>query len=200
MDNFIPLEAIEIASPCRADWNAMRGDDRARFCSTCRKNVYNLSELSKAQAQALVAEKEGRLCVRFYRRADGTMITDDCPVPLRPARNGARRLWHAVGAVATALAASCSGLLVVGAMAKPAATTHPRAVKTSRHVAGRPKASLKARAANVPKRTVVPPSPQAMMGDVAAPITGRPAPPAPTPTPVAPVMGEAIMGGLRAPQ
>ena len=29
------LSAIQIASPCTADWNAMTGDDRARFCGEC---------------------------------------------------------------------------------------------------------------------------------------------------------------------
>ena len=119
MDNFIPLEAIEIASPCSADWNAMRGDDRARFCGTCQKNVYNLSNMSRTQAQALVAEKEGKLCVQFYRRADGTVITDDCPIPLRPARNGARWVWRSAAAGIGALAAVCGGWLARGAEAKP---------------------------------------------------------------------------------
>lgn len=119
MDNFIPLEAIHIASPCSADWNAMQGDDRARFCGTCQKNVYNLSDMTRTQAQALVAEKEGNLCVQFYRRADGTVLTDDCPVPLRPARNGARWVWRAIGAGLAAIAAFCGSWVVRGAEAKP---------------------------------------------------------------------------------
>jgi hypothetical protein len=36
-----------------------------------------------AEAERLVVEKEGRLCVRFHRRADGTVLTRDCPVGLR---------------------------------------------------------------------------------------------------------------------
>jgi hypothetical protein len=34
--------------------------------------------MTRAEAEALVAEKEGRLCVRFYRRPDGTMLTRNC--------------------------------------------------------------------------------------------------------------------------
>src|SRR6185436_5852156 len=77
------LDQVRIASPCRADWNAMQGDDRVRFCAECGKNVYNLSALSRPEAEALVTEKEGRMCVRFYQRADGSALTSDCPVGLR---------------------------------------------------------------------------------------------------------------------
>jgi len=27
------LENLKIASPCTADWESMKGDDRSRFCS-----------------------------------------------------------------------------------------------------------------------------------------------------------------------
>lgn len=46
-------------------------------------NVYNLSEMSRRQAEELIASREGGLCVRFYQRADGTVLTRDCPVGLR---------------------------------------------------------------------------------------------------------------------
>lgn len=94
---------IELATPCRADWNQMTGDDRARFCQSCQKNVYNLSVMTQAEAQQLVREKEGQLCVRFFRRPDGTVLTADCPVGrdmLRP--TGVLRMplqWLGSGAV-----------------------------------------------------------------------------------------------------
>ena len=75
-----PLNNIKIASPCSADWNAMSGDDKKRFCGECKLNVYNLSGMTKDEAENLIIEKEGRLCVRFYRRSDGTVLTQDCPV------------------------------------------------------------------------------------------------------------------------
>jgi hypothetical protein len=77
MSTHIPLEAIRIATPCSADWNKMQGDERARFCQTCAKNVYNPSGMTRDQAENLI--REGDVCVRFYRRADGTILTDDCP-------------------------------------------------------------------------------------------------------------------------
>ena len=69
------LDNVRVASPCSAAWDRMDGDERYRFCRECGKNVYNLSSLSRAEAEALVREKEGRLCVRFYRRRDGTVLT-----------------------------------------------------------------------------------------------------------------------------
>jgi hypothetical protein len=58
----------------------MEGDERARFCSECNKHVYNLSAMTERQAADLVWQTEGRMCVRFYRRKDGTALTQDCPV------------------------------------------------------------------------------------------------------------------------
>jgi len=78
--NKSPLDNITIASPCSADWNAMYGNDRMRFCGDCKLNVYNLSGMSRDEAENLVMNAEGRLCVRFYRRLDGTIITENCPV------------------------------------------------------------------------------------------------------------------------
>ena len=75
-----PLNNIRIASPCQADWNEMYGDDRKRFCRDCKLNVYNLSGMTRDEAEALIINAEGRLCVRFYTRADGSVITQDCPV------------------------------------------------------------------------------------------------------------------------
>jgi hypothetical protein len=75
-----PLNNIKIASPCSADWNAMMGDERKRYCGDCKLNVYNLSGMTRAEAENLLLNSEGRLCVRFYRRADGTVLTKDCPV------------------------------------------------------------------------------------------------------------------------
>ena len=100
--DFVPLDAISIANPCPADWNKMKGNDEVRFCATCEKNVYNLSGMSRSEAEALILATEGNLCGRFYRRADGTIITDNCPVGLRPVRNGTVFVLRAVAATIAA--------------------------------------------------------------------------------------------------
>jgi hypothetical protein len=58
----------------------MVGNDQHRFCSDCQKFVYNLSAMTATDAERLIRVKEGRLCAAFFRRADGTVLTADCPV------------------------------------------------------------------------------------------------------------------------
>jgi hypothetical protein len=100
------LELIEIATPCEADWDEMRGDDRVRYCSHCRLNVYNLSDMPRADAERLVQQREGKLCVRFFKRHDGTVLTRDCPVGIRAVR---QRLVRSVAALAGLLLAMIGG-------------------------------------------------------------------------------------------
>jgi len=82
-----PLNHVEVAAPCKADWDQMIGSEQTRFCGQCSLNVYNLSGMTKDEAESLIARNEGRLCVRFYRRTDGSIITRDCPVGLRAIRD-----------------------------------------------------------------------------------------------------------------
>ena len=110
-----PLNNIKIASPCPADWNEMYGDDRKRFCGDCKLNVYNLSGMTLDEAEMLVTNAEGRLCVRYFQRADGTIITADCPVGW--AKVKARTKVYAT-AVASMLVALFSGLLFVSMFSK----------------------------------------------------------------------------------
>ncbi len=94
------LDAIEVASPCSMSWDSMTGDDRSRHCSQCNLNVYNLSDMPRSDAETFVRAREGSACVRFYRRADGTVITRDCPVGIRALR---WKLVRAGTAIATLL-------------------------------------------------------------------------------------------------
>jgi hypothetical protein len=96
---------IRVAAPCTADWARMAGDERVRACGDCNKNVYNLSGMTREEAEALIVEKEGRLCVRYYRRADGTILFNDCTIGVKRRRRrklvaGAAALLAATGAVA----------------------------------------------------------------------------------------------------
>lgn len=91
------LPNIRVATPCSADWNAMIGDERVRACGACNKHVYNLSDMTRDEAEALILEKEGRLCVRYFQRKDGTILLKDCTVGIAQKRK--RRLF-AAGAAA----------------------------------------------------------------------------------------------------
>src|SRR6266571_4969318 len=93
-----PLSNVSVAAPCPADWNTMIGGDRVRFCGQCQLNVYNLSAMSKDEAESLIVRTEGRLCVRFYRRKDGSILTDNCPAGLRALKRRAFRIKRAVAA------------------------------------------------------------------------------------------------------
>jgi hypothetical protein len=99
----VVLESLRIASPCSADWDEMVGDDQIRFCGQCEKNVYNLSAMTRDAAEALVAEREGRVCVRFYRRADGMVLSSDCPVGARRLRLR-ERMWARISGAAASIA------------------------------------------------------------------------------------------------
>lgn len=101
------LDRVGVAAPCPAEWDEMVGDEKTRHCAMCKLNVHNLSAMGREEAEAFVRESVkvqadgGRVCVRFYRRADGTILTQDCPVGLA-AR--VRRRVRAVVVAAMAIA------------------------------------------------------------------------------------------------
>jgi hypothetical protein len=91
---------IRVASPCRADWSRMVGDDRVRHCGDCKRYVYNLSAMTRAEAEALIGSLENAPCIRYYERADGTILFADCTVLRSQRRRG--RLTVAGAALAAA--------------------------------------------------------------------------------------------------
>jgi Carboxypeptidase regulatory-like domain len=110
---------VRIASPCSANWNQMAGDDRVRYCPECRRNVYNFSSMTEAEVKRLVAQSEGRLCGRFYQRADGTMLAKNCPVGFRASILCATQMaTAALAAVVTAIPSSANAMPHTG-------RTHP---------------------------------------------------------------------------
>ncbi len=122
-----PLDNIKIASPCSADWNAMIGNERSRHCGDCKLNVYNLSGMTRFDAENLLLQAEGRVCVRYFRRADGTVLTKDCPV-------GWAAVKHRVSKTATAFAslvfAALSGIGLAGYFSKSEIENHTMGTMT----------------------------------------------------------------------
>jgi hypothetical protein len=108
----IPLEVLRIEEPCTADWNAMAGDDRRRFCGGCKKFVHNLSAMSRVEAEQLICASAGELCVRLTRTADGIPVTVEYEASLR---NHPRRGWPfwtglgLVGALVAGVAQAVTG-------------------------------------------------------------------------------------------
>jgi hypothetical protein len=108
-----PLDSVRIASPCSSDWNAMYGNERMRFCSECKLNVYNLSEMTKKEAENFLMSAEGRVCMRIYRRKDGTVLTKDCPVGWQAIK---RRTSKAVSAAFSIVAGFFGGIMAMRAV------------------------------------------------------------------------------------
>lgn len=106
-----PLHALGvpvIAMPCDVPWATMQGDDRARRCGQCDKNVFNLAAMSDAEVRDILGA--GDACVRFFERPDGTVLTADCAPQRRK-----RKLRIAAAAVTTgAFAASIVAALASG--------------------------------------------------------------------------------------
>ena len=124
------LHSLEIPIPCTQSWDAMAGDERIRHCGLCRKNVYNLSAMPRAEAAALLAgDADGELCVRFYRRSDGTVMTSDCGASPRVKLHRAMRVLPRVAAGAAGMAGTAAVAVAVahttpGQLARSAPKSH----------------------------------------------------------------------------
>lgn len=114
-----PLDEVRVAAPCPSDWERMVGNERVRFCAQCSLNVYNLSGMTRAEAERLIGSSEGRLCIRFYRRADGTILTKNCPVGLRALK---QRMTRMATAIASLLLSFLAGVLAFAGFQKSSST------------------------------------------------------------------------------
>jgi hypothetical protein len=116
------LEVLDVREPCTEDWSRMRGDERTRFCATCANDVHDLSKMTSDEAEALLSRAEGRVCVRFYRRADGTVTTLDCaPQRFEALRRRTRRALAFAAAMVVSTVSAVLGLgLTTGETPTPA--------------------------------------------------------------------------------
>lgn len=106
MSERVNLDEVSIAAPCPVSWAEMDGDERKRFCSLCSLHVYNISQMKRKEAEDLLSENTDGVCLRLFRRADGTLITKDCPVGRRLADAVKRRVRAAAVALVAMLNAS----------------------------------------------------------------------------------------------
>ncbi len=110
-----PLNNLKVASPCSADWDEMIGNERQRHCGDCKLNVYNLSGMTRTEAENFLINAEGRVCVRFVRRADGTVLIKDCPVGWKAIK---RRVSKTATAFASLIFAALGGIGLTSYFAK----------------------------------------------------------------------------------
>ena len=116
-----PLRSFDrmiIPAPCDADWDAMIGNERVRFCEHCHLHVTNISALPRQEAMRLVSRSEGRLCVRFMKSADGSVVTKQLPQALHQISRRVSRI--AAGAFTATLSLSSAA-----AQTRPTNTNEP---------------------------------------------------------------------------
>jgi hypothetical protein len=109
----IELPNLRIGFACKQRWEDMVGDDRVRACAGCDRPVFNLSAMTRDDAERVLASRGLTPCVRFYRRPDGTVMTTDCPT-------GSRREGRRLAVVASSLAAGTALAGAPTARAEPA--------------------------------------------------------------------------------
>jgi hypothetical protein len=129
--NSAKIDRLRIATPCPISWEQMTGDTRIRFCDHCQLHVYNISELSRIEAESLIASTEGRLCARLFRRADGTILTNDCPVGLRALRKRVSKRAAALFATIAGISGAVFGQQSAAKEGKTACTPQVRITRTN---------------------------------------------------------------------
>jgi carboxypeptidase family protein len=73
------IDQLQIVSPCSMNWDRMSGDEKKRYCAECDKFVYDFSQMTRRQVEAIVSINRGRMCARITRRPDGSMLTLETP-------------------------------------------------------------------------------------------------------------------------
>lgn len=104
------LNNVRVASPCDVPWSSMKGDDHVRLCDACNKDVFNLSALTREEAERLIIEKRGKLCINYYQRRDGTILTQDCPRGIAKLRKRMLRIAALASAACISFVAAISAL------------------------------------------------------------------------------------------
>jgi hypothetical protein len=65
------LDHVQLAFSCPMAWERLVGGDRSRYCGACEKHVYDLSAMSRDEAEGFLEENEGLpICVRVEVDAD----------------------------------------------------------------------------------------------------------------------------------
>lgn len=75
------LDLLNVEKPCSASWEQMTGTAQKRFCSECNKHVFDFSQMTCQQIEAVSAVHQGNLCARITRRTDGSMVMLEPALP-----------------------------------------------------------------------------------------------------------------------
>src|SRR5205814_2356963 len=96
--------------------DAMVGDERVRFCDHCQFSVQNLSNMTHDEAQKIVDDSTGRLCVCYSLTTEGRIQTLDYQTAPKQARS--TRFWI----VSATVGAIIASIFRFGPLNKPKPT------------------------------------------------------------------------------
>jgi len=128
----------------------MTGDDRTRFCAGCGLHVHNLSAMTRDEAERLVCERAGRLCIRYEPTPTGSVRTLEYAGRRGVARSW--RFWSGIGTMGALLAGAAQlvvkrpnapagpatlGRPMMGAMVMPTPAPSPTGLPGSADADGR---------------------------------------------------------------
>ncbi len=158
---------LQLNFECGEDWEAMGGEGARRHCARCDEAVTNLSGLTQAEAEALIAAGPG--CIRYGVDASGEVVFE--PEPPRPLD----KLWTAVATAGVLLPVAGVGLY-------DTALTHQAASAYAETAPDRMKLAIDEALAQAqgfgavdytltPTEAHTPPPVRMLMGDVAEPVT-----------------------------
>ena len=109
------LDPLRVGGDCDAAWDAMPGSDRSRHCARCDHAIYDLSALTRGEAEALVSAHAAvgkRLCGAITHTEGGTMANVSWWSRLRAAREQGVLVVAAAAVLVGATALGYRGPLV----------------------------------------------------------------------------------------
>ncbi|MCW5821415.1 MAG: hypothetical protein KIT34_01350 [Cyanobacteria bacterium TGS_CYA1] len=111
-ENETALSKVTLEKPCSQNWDEMVGDERERFCNMCSLNVYNLSSMTRDEAEEfLQVRNDGSVCLNYISDAEGKVITDNVPRPLRPLRDRLQPILRVASSFVAAFGLFATGVL-----------------------------------------------------------------------------------------
>ena len=100
---FVPA----IQKPCPANWNAMPGDEKRRFCEHCQLHVHNLSEMTTHEQVTLMKSPGERKCVTYTAPTNAKPVDVGTWLTLQTATGWRRALAAMLAAAFSMFATSC---------------------------------------------------------------------------------------------
>lgn len=59
------INNAKLSFTCNQDWNSMKSEDDGRFCDTCKKKVYDMTDKNAAYFIKIMQENSDKVCGRF---------------------------------------------------------------------------------------------------------------------------------------